>query len=78
MIGEILVHLGNDPLFHLLMKRTAQIGECARRCNNNQRLDLLLTHHARQGRGDIFCETVFLQVMPVGLIDSRSTSADAK
>jgi hypothetical protein len=63
MVGEILADFGHDPLFHVRMEGPAQIGQRARRCGNDKRLDRAAAHHILQRRGDPFNKTMLFEVM---------------
>ena len=63
MIGEVLADLGHDPLLDVLMKGAAQVGERARRRDNDQCRYGTLAHQMLQCGGDAGNEAILLQTV---------------
>ena len=74
--GKVLVDLGDDFLFHVGVKRLAQIGKRSRRRHHDQSFDPALAHDPLQHGRDLSGEAVLLEFMPVGLGDAGSPRAD--
>ena len=75
MIGEVLADLGHDPFLDVLMKGAAQVGEGARRRDNDQCRYGTLAHQMLQCGSDAGNEANLLQTVPVGLGDAAVTNA---
>jgi hypothetical protein len=72
VVGEILVHLGDDPRPHVRMERMAQVGEVSGRRYDDERFHLPITHKALQRRGDPLCKPMLLEIVPVGVLYSAA------
>ena len=76
MFGEILVDLGDDPLLDIGVKRLAQVGECARRRDHDERMNATFADDPFESRGDVCGKAVLFELVPIGLRDARTARAD--
>ena len=72
VLGKVFADFGNDPLLDVGVEGVAQIGERARRRDDDQRGDAALAHHFLQSRRHPLDEAVLFQSMPVGLFNTAA------
>jgi hypothetical protein len=72
MLCEVLTDFSDDPTFDVGVEGVPQIRQCARWCDDDERLHLALAHKLFHRRGYALGEAVLLEVMPVGRLHSAS------
>jgi len=70
VLGQVFADFGNDPFLDIGVEGVPQIGERARRRDDDQRGDAALAHHFLQSRRHPLDEAVLFQSMPVGLFNT--------
>lgn len=72
VLGQVFADFGNDPFLDIGVEGVPQIGERARRRDDDQRCDAALAHHFLQSRRHPLDEAVLFQSMPVGLFNTAA------
>src|SRR3984893_4009044 len=72
MLSEVLTDFSDDPTLHVGVEGVLQIRQCARWCDDDERLHLPLAHELFHRRGYALSEAVLLEVMPVGRLHAAS------
>lgn len=72
VLGQVFADFGNDPFLDIGVEGVPQIGERARRRDDDQRGDAALAHHFLQSRRHPLDEAVLFQSMPVGLFNTAA------
>src|SRR3984893_13297989 len=72
MLSKVLTDFSDDPTLHVGVEGVPQIRQCARWCDDDERLHLALAHKLFHRRGYALGEAVLLEVMPVGRFHSAS------
>ena len=57
------------------MKRLAQVGECARRRDHDERMNATFADDPFESRGDVCGKAVLFELVPIGLRDARTARA---
>ena len=68
VFGEVFVDFSNDSSSHIGMEGMPQVCKRTRRRRDNKRPHIAWAHELLQGGGDVSCEAMLLEVMPIGIL----------
>src|SRR5579864_7473174 len=71
-VGQILVELGDNSIFHVGVKGMPQLRNRARRSDNHDLFHLFCADEALQRGGDMRDEALLLQLMPIGSVHAAA------